>query len=257
MNPNVVLSKINYYFYSRFSSHKKEYLNLGGGVTFEHVNFFKLDVDSRVITDEEKGVYNFDLTKDLPLPFSDGSIVGVYTSHCIEHLTEAEVAPIFLDSYRVLKSGGTLRVVVPNMAEIFDAYDKREASYFQWLRDKQTNRGQIWVYDSWIRVVTRMFAGHVVDCLNDTELKQMYTKLGRKQFVSKILSLAEEYPERWGPGSHKSAWTPDSMKKMLENAGFKKIELSQRGQSKDKIFRNLGKFDTTMPNASLFIEAHK
>lgn len=49
------------------------------------------------------------------IPFSDRSFDGVYHSHFLEHL-DREVAPaVVRECRRVLKPGGTLRVVVPDL----------------------------------------------------------------------------------------------------------------------------------------------
>ena len=61
-----------------------------------------------------------DLAKGIPFP--DGSVDGVYHSHLLEHL-DRDVAPVFLrEILRVLKPGGTVRVVVPDLERLCAAY---------------------------------------------------------------------------------------------------------------------------------------
>jgi len=50
------------------------------------------------------------------LPFDSASIDCVYTSHVLEHLTRADARNLLSDIYRILKNGGLLRVVVPDLA---------------------------------------------------------------------------------------------------------------------------------------------
>ncbi|MCA9135469.1 MAG: methyltransferase domain-containing protein [Planctomycetales bacterium] len=49
------------------------------------------------------------------LPFATNSIDLIYTSHFIEHLTRHEARTLLKDALRVLKPGGTIRIVVPDL----------------------------------------------------------------------------------------------------------------------------------------------
>ena len=52
------------------------------------------------------------------LPFKDSSFAGVYTEHCLEHLPRESSAAVLREFRRVVRPGGTLRVVVPD-AELY------------------------------------------------------------------------------------------------------------------------------------------
>jgi predicted SAM-dependent methyltransferase len=57
-----------------------------------------------------------------PLPISNEAYQGVYCSHVLEHLPRA-LAPDFLkDVLRILKPGGILRIVVPDLGHIARLY---------------------------------------------------------------------------------------------------------------------------------------
>jgi SAM-dependent methyltransferase len=49
----------------------------------------------------------------ITLPFDDGTVDAVYSSHCLEHIPDYTNA--FLDWMRVLKIGGYMVIVVPHM----------------------------------------------------------------------------------------------------------------------------------------------
>jgi len=53
-----------------------------------------------------------------PLPFQDACIAGVFTEHCLEHLTKEAAENFISDVFRILCPGGIIRVVVPD-AEVF------------------------------------------------------------------------------------------------------------------------------------------
>lgn len=56
------------------------------------------------------------------LPFADASVDAVYHAHLLEHL-EADAAGKFLrECHRILRPGGVLRVVVPDLEGIAQAY---------------------------------------------------------------------------------------------------------------------------------------
>lgn len=48
------------------------------------------------------------------LPFADGTVDEVRSSHFVEHLTGAERVAFFNDLYRVMKPGATALIVTPN-----------------------------------------------------------------------------------------------------------------------------------------------
>lgn len=61
-----------------------------------------------------KGVLKVNLLK--PLPFKDESFDVVYHSQFIEHLTEEKAHYFLSECYRILRPGGVLRVVTPDLA---------------------------------------------------------------------------------------------------------------------------------------------
>ena len=56
------------------------------------------------------------------LPFPDASVDAVYHSHMLEHLDAASARAFLRECHRVLRPGGVLRVVVPDLEGIAQAY---------------------------------------------------------------------------------------------------------------------------------------
>lgn len=50
-----------------------------------------------------------------PWPYSDGEIVEIYAGHVVEHLDEHDAETAFAEALRVLRPGGRLMVVAPDM----------------------------------------------------------------------------------------------------------------------------------------------
>jgi SAM-dependent methyltransferase len=89
-------------------------VNIGCG-TVIHPAWINLDLEPRL-----PGVRSWDLRRGLPLP--DGTVDACYSSHVLEHLRPAEVDRLLREQFRVLRPGGRLRVVVPDLALICRHY---------------------------------------------------------------------------------------------------------------------------------------
>jgi SAM-dependent methyltransferase len=56
------------------------------------------------------------------LPFTDGSVQYIYSSHTFEHFTYVESLRIAKDCHRALAAGGILRIVVPDLELMVQDY---------------------------------------------------------------------------------------------------------------------------------------
>lgn len=165
-----------YYKYAQRLTHKnfneKKYINLGAGNGWRHNDFLCLDLAEDV-------EINFNLNKEKVLPFKDSSMKGVYSSHCFEHLRIFEVKHWLKECHRVLSERSIVRFVVPDIKLYFEAYDKKDASFFDWIRSSGS-----YSYDSWLRSIVRQFASPVVDKFSDKEIYDMYHKLSLIEFLN-------------------------------------------------------------------------
>ena len=95
---------------------KIPYLNLGCGYTF-HEDWTNLDFVSN-----SPFVVAHNLLSGIP--FEDATFELVYHSHVLEHFPK-DKAPIFLrECARVMKSGGTIRIAIPDLEQIAINYLK-------------------------------------------------------------------------------------------------------------------------------------
>ena len=82
------------------------------------------------------------------LPFPDASVDAVYHSHMLEHLDDASARSFLHECHRILKPGGILRVVVPDLEGIARAYLRELASaaagddrtLYEWCRMELTDQ---------------------------------------------------------------------------------------------------------------------
>jgi predicted SAM-dependent methyltransferase len=63
-----------------------------------------------------------DVTKRIPLP--DSSVEVLYSSHMLEHLDRNEAKMFFSEAKRVLKKGGCIRLVLPDLNKLIAQYIK-------------------------------------------------------------------------------------------------------------------------------------
>lgn len=122
------------------------------------------------------------------LPFPDSSIDYVYTSHFLEHNSLSDAKKLIADVFRILKSGGVFRVVVPDLAIGAQRYlnalqetppnKEAAADFLNWLQLSRpgVRDPHLWMYDApsltamlveqgFANVVVRQFRqGRVPDC---------------------------------------------------------------------------------------------
>jgi predicted SAM-dependent methyltransferase len=99
----------------QFGTQKK--LNLGGGMHWSQEGWLNLD----------KAQNGYELRTQSLKEWADNSVDLMYSSHCIEHVEWEYVNPYLKMIYRVLKPGGVIRFVIPDidiMWEILRTNDK-------------------------------------------------------------------------------------------------------------------------------------
>jgi len=69
-----------------------------------------------------------DLTR--PLPFADGSVQAVFSSHVFEHLFRDEIQSLVCEIRRVLEPSGVCRVVVPDLDKLVATYNRESPEAF-------------------------------------------------------------------------------------------------------------------------------
>ena len=94
-----------------------KYLNIGCGSNI-HNNFINLDYCWKPGID-----LCWDLKKDLP--FEDGSLEGIFSEHCLEHIFLQNTISLLTEFKRVLAAGGLVRISIPDGELYLNIYAQR------------------------------------------------------------------------------------------------------------------------------------
>lgn len=98
----------------------KSLLNVGCG-PYSRPNFINLDYGWEPQID-----ICWDISKK-PYPLLDNSLEGIFTEHCLEHISFDSCLFNLKEFYRLLKPGGTVRIIVPDGEIYCDLYNRRKA----------------------------------------------------------------------------------------------------------------------------------
>ncbi len=136
--------------------------------------------------------YFMDATVRFPIP--DNTFSYVFSEHVIEHVLFEKGAIMLSESFRILKSGGRIRIATPDLAQIIKLYSQpdgdNQQKYIKWIMD--TFRPKIGEYNP-AHVINQSFHG-------------------------------------W---EHVFIYDQPTLKKALENAGFVDVELMRPNESND------------------------
>lgn len=133
------------------------------------------------------------------LPFGDGEASIVYASHVLEHLERKHAQTFVREAHRVLKPGGVIRLVVPDLERLARLY----------LQDKQKGESK------GARPADQFMTG-MLTCVDHGD--------------SMPLRLYRTYLDTL---SHKWMYDRDSLETLLSDAGFR--ELAPRGYLESRI----------------------
>jgi len=133
------------------------------------------------------------------LPVSDGECAGVYCSHVLEHLALQDFREALKNTYRILKLGGTFRLVLPDLEHAIQEYVKNDAPSAS------------------------------IDFMKETSLGMAQRPRGIKGLLIELM----------GNSNHLWMWDFKSIVAELNNAGFSFVRRAQFGDSEDNQFNQV------------------
>jgi predicted SAM-dependent methyltransferase len=139
--------------------HHLRLLNFGCGGTF-HSDWTNIDT-----VPVSPDVIRHDLMQ--PFPFADATFDAVYGSHVFEHLEPAAAQVLLMDCGRVLKPGGVIRLVVPDLEAIAGLYLRSLEAALAGDRDAEM-RYDWFMLELYDQVVRKRSGGNMAKFLADS-----------------------------------------------------------------------------------------
>jgi len=183
-------------------------LNIGCGTTF-HPSWVNIDFEP-----SSPLVQQYDIRKGLP--YADNVFDVGYCSHVLEHLKRVEADKVLKEIYRVLKPGGIVRLVVPDLEKITRAYlsalervmagDKAGEPDYDWM--------MLELYDQTVR---HLSSGEMGRYLKNPDIKN-------KEFIAGRIGLEAE--QFWSV--HEAGDSAESINKLKYFKLSKVLKLVQR-----------------------------
>lgn len=173
------------------------------------------------------GWENYDIDVDIrnPLPFEDNSVDFIMAEHLVEHVTQHDAYLFFLECKRILKLGGTARIIVPDIKRI---YENADEEYYGFVR---------WWWPGEIQWYNRRYWDYK---------EKYYTKENLTNAV-----IAEQMIFNF---AHISFWTPEILVLSLTMAGFK-VQIKEYGKSDIVELNDVDKHGVAIGMAATIMES--
>lgn len=259
--------------YSRDSVDSKRFYNIGAG-GFYHWAWTNIDkVSDWYKPAQHKNVVDYDLFSLKPIPVTEsGKGEVIYASHVIEHVTDDAVKNLFLESHRILKDGGYIRVTSPDVDLAYRALKEEDRDYFYWQHkysDEKLMKKSLYNKPLNEASVEQLFISHFASSVSelhadgsktrvsDQELAKMIEEMSFEEMMNTITSKCDLEVQYKYPGNHINWWNTKKTIKFLNDAGFKDVRVSSYGQSYCPVLRDVRLFDNTHPKFSFYVEARK
>lgn len=260
--------------YPQASRRDRRLYNVGAG-RFSHPYWTNIDYDSEWYARNREHMrtgIQYDLLSLQPIPVDSDSAEIVYTSHTIEHITDAAAENLFKEAHRMLKPGGVFRATTPNVELELQAYREDDRDYFYWI-DRYSQHAEMARIGiriamreaSTAQVLLHHFAASAselvvdgaADRVSDAQLAEWLAALPVEEALNRCTAICPVDLQRKYPGRHSNWWSFAKIERMLRAAGFTQIYLSGYGQSRRPVLRNTRLFDSTHPQISLYAETIK
>lgn len=252
----------------------KTFYNLGAG-NFFHPCWTNIDNQSEWYINYNKGnapLINYDLFSLKPVPVTTNSAQLIYTSHTLEHVTDAAVQNFFNEAFRMLKKGGLFRIVTPNIDIEYYAWRHEDRDYWYWKDDfsspeavarvnlkiplNKASTAQLFL-EGFVSTASEIVNEGSAHRISDQELEKIFREKPYTDALNYCTSCGSVEIQKKFPFHHINWFNKEKLTGMLQKAGFEDIHLSSYGQSFAPVLRNLIYFDTTLPKCSLYVEAIK
>ena len=200
------------------------------------------------------------------------SLVAVYTSHTIEHITDQSVDHLFSEVYRMLEKGGVFRVTCPDIGRCYDAYINKDREYIgHWLANpagweefRSMGLGEqfLFIFASYLSPYCRVKSDSI-RTYPEEEISEIFLSKNKADALSYFTDecqLKAAHLQETSPGNHVSWWDFDRLKEKLEATGFSGVTLQSFDKSDFDVFNgfdSLNQDNVTQKDYTVFVECIK
>jgi SAM-dependent methyltransferase len=239
--------------------------NIGAG-SFQQPGWINVDHPSTWYAKAQED--NIDVAWDLlamtSIPVDNGSADTVYSSHCIEHITNAAALNMFQEAHRILKPGGIARIQTPNV----DAFAAKfiHGHRIPWADAKRPRTSKVPLYQASLPqsflwtfacTATEIHVDGADVRLSDADITAAFRDMPYTKALDYCASFVSIEKQKLYPGGHMNWWNVVKLGDMLRGAGFPHVYLSAFGQSKSEDMQDIRVFDFGHKEVSVYIEARK
>jgi ubiquinone/menaquinone biosynthesis C-methylase UbiE len=256
--------------YGNESVFNKRFYDISAGGHFEfgkglnHPCWTNVDFASSNQNKNKHDIFH-DLLSLSPLPIDSNSSELVHSQYTLEHITNEAAHVLFTEVYRILKSKGVFRIVVPNFELDYIAYKNNDISYFYWMKLNSKNEINPLYQASLEQCFLLHFAANASILhkdgaplpINDNEFKSIMSTNNLEDAMNICTSRCSVEKQKKYRHDHINWWTHEKLKSMLNEAGFKTTYILAPSQSSTQVMRNKTYFDKYFNEVALFMEAVK
>lgn len=237
-----------------------KFVNLGCGSKYsKDKRWINIDFCPR-----EKGVKKVNILKGLP--FENDSIDAIFSSNMLEHFTRSQGEQHIVECARVLKRGGIIRIVVPDLENVCREYLKVLDNV---RKDESYKEKYEYVHIELIDQMVRPSAGgemvkywekptadieYVKERTGFPEDWSLYSKTEKYQRIQRLYLLKQRMVSRMGKiiryidagkyaysgELHKWMYDSYSLTKLLSNNGFENIQIMKCNESRIDSWNEFG-----------------
>lgn len=178
-------------------------LNIGCFTSFFmfHDTWINIDkIDLSTVMQRRCNFLHHDVTTGIPYP--DNSVAMIYHSDFFEHLSYHEATSFLKECHRVMKPGALMRVCVPDLSVIIEAYDT-----------------------------------HNLDEFNDIQPGE-YTQSKSDSVRASMLMFGSLGSTQSAYQGHQMMYDSEGLEEMLSNAGFVDVEQHEEDMSRSPLMCN-------------------
>ncbi len=204
-------------------------LHLGCGYQFIE-GWINTDIRSDLVSDPL--IDYLDVTKTFP--FDSEEIDYIFTEHLIEHIDYLKGLNMLIESYRVLKPNGKIRISTPDLQFLIDLYgDDKTDLQKQYMEEFKTNSPLL------------------MDTYKSISTNHNFKLNGKKPKFPTDTFIINNFVRAWG---HEFIYDKKTLVESMEWVGFKDIKICKISVSDDLNLNNLENVER-MPKGMLELES--